>query len=99
MEAQDAIAWWLANIGTERIPVNPFWQDFAKKGGILKRDNSDESRILCGYDWKKLEKLHAANAIWKDVFGNEIPDVSVAREHEDIKRIVSENSIEFSLCP
>jgi hypothetical protein len=99
MEAQDAIAWWLANIGTERIPVNPFWQDFAKKGGILKSDNSDESRILCGYDWKKLEKLHAANAIWKDVFGNEIPDVSVAREHEDIKRIVSENSIEFSLCP
>jgi len=98
-EAQDAIAWWLDNIGTDRIPTNPFWQDFARKGGISKGENFDESRILCGYDWRKIEKIHAANARWKEVFGSDIPDVDVAREHDDVKRIVSENSIELTFCP
>jgi hypothetical protein len=98
-EAQDAIAWWLNNIGTERIPVNPFWQDFAKKGGVSKSDKFDEARILCGYDWRKVEKLHLVHETWKDVFSKEVLCLDVARAHPDVQRMISENSIDLSLHP
>ena len=97
-EAEEAISWWLDNIGTERIPINPFWQDFVKQGGILNHDSFDESRILCGYDWRNMDNIYKANARWKEILGNDIPDIDVTRNHEEVKRIIAENSIESNFC-
>ena len=97
-EAEEAISWWLDNIGTERIPINPFWQEFVKQGGILNNDSFDESKILCGYDWKNMDNIYKVNTIWKEILGNDIPDIDVVRSHEEVKRIIAENSIELKFC-
>jgi hypothetical protein len=97
-EAEEAISWWLDNIGTDRIPINPFWQEFVKQGGILNNDSFDESKILCGYDWRNMDNVYKVNAIWKEILGNDIPDIDVVRSHEEVKRIIAENSIELKFC-